>query len=121
MARYLHNEDSKNGVITTIGSRSGTRQFVVFGDGYLLTPPTNQPANCDWDRMDNKDDRLACLIQYQRQLMVQTTSASLADWVLGGSLYQPEVDCLQMKFSNLVCNQLPTPRSHRHWFGHYRQ
>jgi hypothetical protein len=112
MARYLHNEDSKNGVITTIGNRNGTRQFVAFGDGYLLTPPTEkQPENCDWAQIDNKDDRLACLIQYQRQLMVQTTSASLADWMLGGSLYQPKVDCQNSETQQLVCNQLPTRAS----------
>ena len=109
MARYLHNKDSKNGVITTMGSRNGTRQFVAFGDGYLLTPPTNQPAKtCDWNTIDNKDDRLACLIQYQRQLMVQTTSASLADWALGGALYQSKVDCFDSDTHQLVCNQLPT-------------
>ena len=112
MARYLHNEDSKNGVITTMGSRNGTRQFVAFGDGYLLTSPTDQhPEHCNWDGIDNKDDRLACLIQYQRQLMVQTTSASLADWILGGSLYEPEVDCQNSETQQLVCTQLPTRAS----------
>ena len=112
LARYLHDEDSKNGVITTMGSREGTRQFVAFGDGYLLTRPTDQPAkHCDWEQIDSKDDRLACLIQYQRQLMVQTTSASLADWVLGGSLYQPEVECQKSKAQQLVCNQMPTRAS----------
>ena len=87
MARYLHNEDSKNGVITTIGSRSGTRQFVAFGDGYLLTPqPIKRLIRIGIEWTTKMIDLLVCSISVTVDGI--DYSASLADWVLGGSLYQ---------------------------------
>jgi hypothetical protein len=109
MARYLHNEDGRNGVVTSLQTRAGKRQFVAFGDGFLLTPPTDRPAaKCDWKTLSTKQELSSCLVRNHRRMMVKLTEASLSDWVLGGSLYRPEPKCEHSPLHRTVCSQLPT-------------
>ncbi len=90
--RYDHDADNRDGVVALLQTRSGEFPFVAFGDTYLLGPSvTKNFVDCDWDKLAKGDPSpklvTACIIQEQRGILVASTTASLVDWALGGTLY----------------------------------
>jgi hypothetical protein len=90
--RYDHHADNRDGVVAIFQTRTGEYPFVAFGDTYMLGPVQLDAAlDCDWSTFDSTvvapDVVSTCLIQHQRGLLVATTTASLIDWALGGTLY----------------------------------
>jgi hypothetical protein len=109
IARYRHDEDSRNGVTTTVGTRTGSQTIVAFGDGYLLGDSKEaEGSDCAWKEIADNEERTACLLRNQRRLLVRTTAASLVDWSLGGSMYEPEIQCDTDAAQRFVCDNLPT-------------
>jgi hypothetical protein len=119
--RYDHHADNRDGVVALFQARTGEYPFVAFGDTYMLGPvQLDAPLDCNWEALAN--DRTApavistCLIQHQRGLLVATSTASLIDWALGGTLYdasatarplEPATCVLEDPLAAFVCRTLP--------------
>jgi len=93
VVRYDHNSDNQNGVVALLKTRSGEYPFLAYGDAYLLGPELMPRfVDCNWVELAHTtpSPRLVtnCLIQHQRGILVATSSASLVDWALDGTLYE---------------------------------
>jgi len=116
-ARHMHNADGAHGVSTTVGTRTGERRLVVFGDGWVLGRSRARAGEaCAWDEGIegwSRDELTACLLRAQRGALVATSVASLVDWGLGGVLFaEPGADlvpaCTRDARTAFVCETLPT-------------
>ncbi|QDG51179.1 hypothetical protein FIV42_10645 [Persicimonas caeni] len=90
--RYDHHADNRDGVVALFQTRTGEYPFVAFGDQYMLGPvQVDKAVDCNWDDLSAPKTPpelvSTCLIQHQRGLLVATSTASLVDWALGGTLY----------------------------------
>ena len=112
-ARHDHNYDNEEGVNAIFRTRTGDFPFVAYGDKFLLGPHHVEPDNCDWNRfgdsMPSPEKMSACLLRYQRGLVVATSSAGLIDWAVGGMLFEPVNPrlCARSDLESTVCNLLP--------------
>ncbi|AWV90610.1 hypothetical protein [Bradymonas sediminis] len=93
VVRYEHNSDNKNGVVALLQTRSGEYPFLAYGDTYMLGPQLLPSfVDCNWNELAHgtPSPRLVtnCLLQHQRGLLIATSSASLVDWALDGTLYE---------------------------------
>jgi hypothetical protein len=119
--RYDHHADNRDGVVAIFQTRTGEYPFVAFGDTYMLGPVQLDAAiDCDWsaliDPITTPEVVSTCLIQHQRGLLVATSTASLLDWALGGTLYEasdqpqplePEACPQDDSLEAFVCRTLP--------------
>ena len=112
-ARHDHNYDNEAGVSAILRTRAGDFPFVAFGDKFLLGRHHVTPEHCDWQQFQTPSMTPkqvgACLLRYQRGLVVATSAASLMDWASGGMLFEP-VDpsrCTRSDLESTVCNMLP--------------
>ena len=119
--RYDHDTDNREGVSAIYQTRTGQYPFVAFGDSYMLGPAqVDQTPACQWPDFSPSatasEEISACLIQHQRGLLVAASTASLIDWMYGGTLYRaPERAVAQAPSScgaddpmqHFVCRTLP--------------
>ena len=112
-SRHDHNYDNEEGVSAILRTRAGDFPFVAYGDQFMLGRHRSSPEHCDWQELHEEsahpDDVAACLLRYQRGLVVATSTASLVDWAVGGMMFEPvEADrCASSELESSVCDILP--------------
>lgn len=121
-ARHDHDYDNEEGLSVVLRTRAGDFPFVAFGDQFLLGDQGFRPDDCDWHQLaaeagtgaEDPDRVAACLLRYQRGLVVAVSTAGLIDWAVGGMMDDP-VDparCEASDTESAVCDLLPlTPVS----------
>ena len=96
-ARYDHDADNRDGVIATYQTADSTRQFIAYGDSYLLgrgpqstlpvTASTTDPCTMDQEEPNSPVKAARCALFVQRGLIASATLGSLVDWAQGGAFY----------------------------------
>jgi hypothetical protein len=116
-ARYDHDLDGLAGVAASVVTQAGETRFVAFGDGFLLGPWVLNPIECNGlsrplDEL-TREDATACLLSFQRGVIVSATTASLLHWALGGDGEDAErpptavANCEQGGAQAFICKYLP--------------
>ena len=109
MARHMHDEDGRLGVVAFSQSTQQQRTLVAFGDGYLLGKPQKSlPVNC-FEFGDNEIPRELlsdCLMRRHRGFVVAQSTASLLHWASGNKPLQ-QMDCQNKSIQSFICNHLP--------------
>jgi len=118
-ARYYHDLDGKRGVLAEFTTPTEKIPFWAYGDGFILGRGAGEKADCPTDEAKTKKDVTNCLLQYQRGLLLKTTTASLLHFATQGKRVEKylsmksvtlEGDATDTIPKNLTRGVLPLPR-----------
>ncbi len=115
--RYDHDSDNAHGVVATISTREGLHWFFAFGDTYLLGAAQRPGCLLSWETLSTAGHIIPevlteCTLEHQRGVLTASTSASLADFVLGGIAFEPVESCGSIHTNEgWICRNLPTQAS----------